>query len=98
MNNKVKFLRGTAAEYANAVKDDDTFYYTVHDLHPHEAKKVFYKQFRHKMMYRKLAQIRSGVNNLITNSKSQEVELKEMFPEKKVYYHEFPSLINQLHL
>lgn len=69
-------------------------FFTVHDLHPHEAKKVFYKQFRHKMMYRKLAQIRSGVNNLITNSKSQEVELKEMFPEKKVYYHEFPSLIN----
>lgn len=31
MNNKVKFLRGTAAEYAGAVKDDDTFYYTTDD-------------------------------------------------------------------
>lgn len=29
--NKVRFLRGTAAEYANAVKDDDTFYYTTDD-------------------------------------------------------------------
>ena len=27
--NKVRFLRGTAAEYANAVKDEDTFYYTI---------------------------------------------------------------------
>lgn len=29
--NKVRFLRGTAAEYANAVKDEDTFYYTTDD-------------------------------------------------------------------
>ena len=29
--NKVRFLRGTAAEYAGAVKDDDTFYYTTDD-------------------------------------------------------------------
>lgn len=29
--NKVRFLRGTATEYANAVKDDDTFYYTTDD-------------------------------------------------------------------
>ena len=27
--NKVRFLRGTATEYANAVKDEDTFYYTT---------------------------------------------------------------------
>lgn len=27
--NKVRFLRGTATEYANTVKDDDTFYYTT---------------------------------------------------------------------
>ena len=31
MNNKVKFLRGTSAEYAGAVKDEDTFYYTTDD-------------------------------------------------------------------
>ena len=29
--NKVRFLRGTSAEYANAVKDEDTFYYTTDD-------------------------------------------------------------------
>lgn len=28
---KVHFLRGTAQEYINAVKDDDTFYYTTDD-------------------------------------------------------------------
>lgn len=31
MDNKVKFLRGTAAEYAVSTKDNDTFYYTTDD-------------------------------------------------------------------
>lgn len=70
-------------------------FFTVHDLHPHEAKKVFYKQFRHKMMYRNLAKTRQGVSNIITNSTSQEEELKEMFPMKNIYFHDFPSLINK---
>lgn len=70
-------------------------FFTVHDLHPHESKKAFHKQLRHKMMYHKLAQTRQGVLNLITNSRSQERELKEMYPSKNIYYHEFPSLINQ---
>lgn len=69
-------------------------FFTVHDLHPHEAKKAFYKQFRHKMMYRNLAKTRQGVNNMITNSRTQEQELKEMFPNKNIFFHEFPSLIN----
>lgn len=69
-------------------------FFTVHDLHPHEAKKVFYKQFRHKMLYRNLAKTRLGVNNMITNSRSQEEELKAMFPKKHIFFHEFPSLIN----
>ena len=29
--NKVRFLRGTSTKYANATKDDDTFYYTTDD-------------------------------------------------------------------
>lgn len=29
--NKVRFLRGSAAEYADAIKDEDTFYYTTND-------------------------------------------------------------------
>lgn len=28
-DNKIKFLRGTADEYAAAEKDNDTFYYTT---------------------------------------------------------------------
>ena len=31
MDNKVKFLRGTAAEYESSTKDNDTFYYTTDD-------------------------------------------------------------------
>ena len=29
--NKVRFLRGTAQEYTDAVKDDSTFYFTTDD-------------------------------------------------------------------
>lgn len=70
-------------------------FFTVHDLHPHESKKAFYKQFRHKMMYRNLAKTRQGVRNMITNSISQEEELKDVFPMKNIYFHNFPSLINK---
>lgn len=31
MDNKVKFLRGTATEYESSIKDNDTFYYTTDD-------------------------------------------------------------------
>ena len=31
MDNKVKFLRGTATEYESKTKDNDTFYYTTDD-------------------------------------------------------------------
>ena len=30
-NNKVKFLRGTSAEYASVVKDKDIIYFTTDD-------------------------------------------------------------------
>lgn len=69
-------------------------FFSVHDLHPHEAKKSFHKMFRHKLMYKKLGKIRETVNNLLTNSKTQEEELKQMFPQKNICYFEFPSLVN----
>ena len=35
--NKVRFLRGTAQEYTDAVKDDSTFYFTTDDKILHIA-------------------------------------------------------------
>ena len=77
-----------------ALKKEYKLFFTVHDLHPHEAKKVFYKMWRHRCMYRKLARNRKIANNLLTNSRLQEKELKSMFPQKEIYYFEFPSLVN----
>ena len=69
-------------------------FFTVHDLHPHEANKAFYKMLRQKLMYKKLDKIRKSINNLVTNSNTQEKELKAMFPHKNIYYFDFPSLVN----
>lgn len=77
-----------------ALKKEYKLFFTVHDLHPHEAKKVFYKMWRHRWMYRKLARNRNIAEFLITNSRMQEKVLMSMFPQKKIYYFEFPSLVN----
>lgn len=69
-------------------------YFSVHDLHPHEAKKAWYKQFRQYRLGIRHDNILKNVNNLITSSKSQFDELKLMFPLKKIYYHETPTLMN----
>lgn len=70
-------------------------FFTVHDLHPHEMKKKFHKEYRQKKSYSKLYNMIDKMHNLITNSKEQYQELKEKYPNKSIYFHEFPSLINQ---
>lgn len=69
---------------------------TIHDLQAHEAKKEWYKMIRHKMVYSQLAEnVRKG-NNFITNSKNQEKILKQQFPDKRIFYHPFPSLVTDI--
>lgn len=68
---------------------------TVHDLHPHEAKKALHKMMRHKIGIRRLRAAISYCPNLVTNSRCQYTELTKMFPEKKLFYHEFPSLVSK---
>jgi len=70
-------------------------FYTVHDLYPHEMKKNLYitlmakfNRYRRRRMYFK-------VQNLITNSEEQYDELKKIFPHKQIYFHDFPTLVNQ---
>lgn len=74
-------------------KNYDVFF-TVHDLYPHEAQKAFHEMIRQRRMYQLLENTRKAVENLITNSKSQEAELRKMYPDKNIFYHEFPSLMN----
>ena len=68
---------------------------TVHDLETHEAKKVWYKMLRHKIVYKRLADNLVYARNLVTNSMEQYSKLINRFPTKQVYYHSFPSLVSQ---
>lgn len=68
---------------------------TVHDLHPHEIKKIWYKTLRWKIMHKKLRENLEHSESLITNSKEQYQELKEQYPQKEIFFHSFPSLITE---
>lgn len=66
---------------------------TVHDLHPHEAKKVWYKMLRWRRLNKRVYSNLIYNSNLVTNSINQFEELKRMFPTKRIYFHSFPSLV-----
>jgi len=93
----VHFLTGdfTLASYV-ILKHDETFYYTVHDLHPHEVKtsslldSILFKDII--WGYRKC---RESISNLTTSSWSQLMELQKIYPSKKCKYTSFPTLVTQ---
>ena len=66
---------------------------TVHDLIPHEAKKVWYKQIRHNIIYKRLDENIKHAKYLLTNSMAQYSELKAMFPSAQIVFHAFPTLV-----
>lgn len=68
---------------------------TVHDLEPHEAKKAWYKMLRQNIMYRRLNENLQNAKYLVTNSKEQYEKLKKQYPDKKLTFHSFPSLVTQ---
>lgn len=68
---------------------------TVHDLHPHEAKKEWYKELRFKIIYAQLYKNLQNEFHLITNSYDQYDELLKTYPQKAIYYHSFPSLVTK---
>ncbi|MCQ2052882.1 MAG: glycosyltransferase [archaeon] len=68
---------------------------TVHDLHPHEIKKAWFKELRFRILYAKLNDNFVYGKNFITNSKEQYEEIKRNFPEKNVFFHFFPSLVTK---
>ena len=69
--------------------------YTVHDLHSHEAKKSFFKEWRQNRLYSRVYKAIASCENLITNSNSQYRELLSIFPQKKCFMSPFPSLITK---
>lgn len=67
---------------------------TVHDLHPHEAKKALHKILRHKILSKRTLAAINYDKNLATNSKVQFDELKTLYPQKNLFLYDFPSLIS----
>lgn len=66
---------------------------TVHDLHPHETNKEWYKELRFKIIYYYLHKNLLFGNNYITNSICQFDELKKIYKNKNIFFHSFPSLV-----
>lgn len=71
------------------------YYYTVHDLTPHERislnikQKILIKYINWGYRYNT-----KHINNLITCSKEQYEKLKDIYPHKNIEFAHFPSLVN----
>lgn len=68
---------------------------TVHDLEPHEAKKAWYKMLRQRINYKRLAENLLDAKYLVTNSMEQYSNLRKKFPDKRLAFHSFPSLVSK---
>lgn len=68
---------------------------TVHDLETHEMDKAWYKMYRQRILNERLKENFKLAERIITNSMEQFTRLNEIFPDKKVYYHSFPSLVTK---
>lgn len=67
---------------------------TVHDLHPHEAKKSFLQMLKHHLFYHRVYQVLKLSDAFVTNSIVQKKEL-EAKKSKLSFYHDFPSLVTE---
>ena len=68
---------------------------TVHDLIPHEIAGSIKTRLIQKIIAKRLTSSILICDKLITNSGIQYEELRANFPEKKILYHEFPSLVTK---
>lgn len=69
--------------------------YTVHDLHPHEQNKAWYKEWRMNVLHRRVAGEINVSPVLYTNSESQTKELSELYPSRTCYNAPFPTLVTE---
>lgn len=67
---------------------------TVHDLHPHESKKAPHKLLRSMILAKRIHESMDYNTNLVTNGMAQHEELKQMYPQKDIFFHAFPSLVS----
>lgn len=72
-------------------------YYTVHDLIDHEVKsKFFFKKITNYLLVKRRAKfLINKIDNLVTCSKVQYTELVNVYKNKKIFHHNFPSLVTK---
>lgn len=74
---------------------DESFYYTVHDLYPHEINFQCNKdKIIHKIIVNGYERCRDAINNLTTSSNNQLEDLKQMYKGKRIIFTNFPTLVN----
>lgn len=94
----IHYLTGdfSIAPYILFQRRNKQYFYTVHDLHPHEVNKmgIFATILHHYIIwgYRILTK---KIDNLTTCSYTQYTELKKNFPKKNICYTHFPTLITE---
>lgn len=93
----IHFLTGdfTLALYIRLFSDH-SFYYTVHDLHPHEVNSQGIKdKIIHKMITTGYKICRDKIKHLTTSSRTQLNELRNIYVGRHIEYTSFPSLVNE---
>lgn len=92
---KIHFLTGDFRMWSFIKLFNFQYYYTVHDLTPHERK---ISDIKHKLLSKYMnwsyKYNTQHIHNLITCSKEQYEELKEIYPKKNIQFAHFPSLVN----
>lgn len=93
----IHFLTGDfslALSLMMSCKNKNNMFYTVHDLTPHETvKQSFLKNcFRNYYLWGN-KQMRVMIDNITTSSKMQVEMLQKMYPQKKVCFAPFPTLL-----
>lgn len=69
------------------------WYYTVHDLHPHEVHRTLLNGALHWYVRRAVKLLHGRIRNLTTSSRAQYDELKRIYPNKHIEFTHFPSLV-----
>lgn len=91
----VHFLTGdfTLANYV-CLHPSSTFYYTVHDLHPHDLNvKNPIRRLFHKYIILGYKKMHRHIENLTTSSLIQIKELSKLYPAKNIKFTHFPTLV-----
>lgn len=92
---KIHFITGDFRMWSVIEILNYKYYYTVHDLRPHERKlSSFTLRVLQKYMNWSYQYNTKHIANLITCSQDQYNELKSIYPDKNIHFAHFPSLIN----